>query len=74
MVKGYANGARLCATGPLGGHSPVEDKRFVFENLRDIVARIGFADVRAFGLTWEDCETFLNRLGYRAQGHVSPVI
>ena len=38
-----------------------------FEEIRDIIARIGVADVRAFGLTWEDCEAFLSRLGYRAQ-------
>lgn len=35
--------------------------------LRDIAGRIGLADVRAFGLTWEDCEGFLSRLGYRAK-------
>jgi hypothetical protein len=29
----------------------------------DSVARLGLADVRAFGLTWEDCETILKRLG-----------
>ena len=33
----------------------------------DVVARLGLADVRAFGLTWEDCEAFLSRLGYRAK-------
>ncbi len=32
-----------------------------------IAGRIGLADVRAFGLTWEDCEGFLSRLGYRAK-------
>ena len=37
------------------------------DNVRDIVARLGLADVKAFGLTWEDCETFLNRLGYDAR-------
>ncbi|ALA59698.1 hypothetical protein [Nitrospira moscoviensis] len=37
--------------------------------IRDAVARIGVADVRAFGLTWEDCEQLLDRLGYSA--HVS---
>lgn len=37
------------------------------ETLRDITSRIGLADVRAFGLTWEDCEGFLSRLGYRAK-------
>jgi hypothetical protein len=41
------------------------------EMLRDIVSRLGLADVRAFGLTWEDCETFLSRLGYRAHVEVS---
>lgn len=32
--------------------------------LRDIVGRLGLADVREFGLTWEDCYDFLARLGY----------
>jgi len=31
---------------------------------RDAVARLGVADVRAFGLTWEDCEQLLGKLGY----------
>jgi len=44
-----------------------------WETLREVVARIGLADVRAFGLTWEDCEEFLKRLGYRAQVVVSEV-
>jgi len=35
------------------------------EMLREIVGHIGLADVRAFGMTWEDCEGFLSRLGYR---------
>lgn len=40
-----------------------------FENtyhnvIRDAIARVGLSDVRAFGLTWEDCETILKRLGY----------
>ncbi len=30
---------------------------------RDVVARLGVADVRAFGLTWEDCECLLKELG-----------
>jgi|SRR5579862_1858995 len=34
--------------------------------IRDVIARLGVADVRAFGLTWEDCEQFLNSLGYSA--------
>lgn len=35
--------------------------------IRDVVARIGVADVRAFGLAWEDCEQLLAQLGYSAQ-------
>lgn len=35
--------------------------------IRDVVARIGVADVRAFGLTWEDCEQLLSLLGYSTQ-------
>ena len=35
------------------------------EILREIVSRIGLADVKAFGMTWEDCEDFLSQLGYQ---------
>jgi hypothetical protein len=42
-----------------------------WEKVRDIVARVGVADVRAFGLTWEDCERFLLGLGYRTAVRVS---
>lgn len=37
------------------------------QTIRDVLARIGVADVRAFGLTWEDCEQLLAQLGYSAQ-------
>ena|ERR1051326_816602 len=39
--------------------------------IRDTVARLGVADVRAFGLTWEDCEQFLEQLGYVARVEIS---
>lgn len=35
--------------------------------IRDAVARIGAADVRTFGLAWDDCEHLLSQLGYSAQ-------
>lgn len=35
--------------------------------LRAVVPRLGVADVRAFGLSWEDCEQFLRQLGYSAR-------
>jgi hypothetical protein len=36
--------------------------------LSDVVARIGVADVRAFGLTWEECREMLRSLGCPAKG------
>jgi cobyrinic acid a,c-diamide synthase len=38
-----------------------------FQKIRNIIARIGLADVKAFGLSWDECEEFLNRLGYRTR-------
>lgn len=35
--------------------------------IRSAVSRLGVADVRAFGLTWEDCEGLLAQLGYSAR-------
>ena len=35
--------------------------------LRAVVSRLGVADVRAFGLTWEDCQQLLRQLGYAAR-------
>lgn len=35
--------------------------------IADVVARLGVADVRAFGLAWEDCEQLLRQLGYAAR-------
>ncbi len=43
-----------------------------FDTVRDITSRLGLADVREFGLTWEDCEAFLDRLGYHATVDVVP--
>lgn len=43
------------------------------ETIRDVVSRLGLADVKAFGLTWEDCEGFLRRLGFKARIEVTAV-
>jgi hypothetical protein len=32
--------------------------------ISSVIARLGVADVRAFGLTWEDCEEVLRKLGF----------
>lgn len=40
--------------------------------LRDVVSRLGLADVKAFGLEWENYKNFLNQLGYEAKIVVQP--
>ena len=35
-----------------------------FDAIRYAVAKLGLADVKTFGLTLEDCEALLKRLGY----------
>ena len=42
-----------------------------FRSIRDIIGKLGLADVRAFGMTWEDCEDFLSRLGYQVHVTIS---
>ena len=44
-----------------------------FELIRDILARVGLADVREFGLTWDDCYDYLHRLGYDVKIELSEV-
>lgn len=40
--------------------------------LAQLVGRIGLADVREFGLTWEECSAILNELGYGVHVDVIP--
>jgi hypothetical protein len=40
--------------------------------LRSVIARLGVADVRAFGLTWDDCEALLRAVGYDARVQIVP--
>ena len=37
------------------------------EAIAAFVSRLGVADVRAFGLAWDDCEELLRRLGFSAR-------
>ncbi len=48
-----------------------EDHRF--EILRDIVSRLGLADVKAFGISWENCEDYLSNLGYTVKISVEEI-
>ena len=34
------------------------------KTISSVVARLGVADVRAFGLAWDDCEELLHKLGF----------
>ncbi len=34
------------------------------QTISSVVARLGVADVRTFGLAWEDCEELLQKLGF----------
>ena len=40
------------------------------QTLSSVVARLGVADVRAFGLAWEDCEELLHKLGFSPRAEV----
>jgi hypothetical protein len=37
------------------------------EAIAAVVSRLGVADVRAFGLAWDDCEELLRQLGFSAR-------
>jgi hypothetical protein len=38
-----------------------------------VIARLGVADVRAFGLAWDDCEDLLHQLGFSPRVEVVAV-
>ncbi|MCS7254814.1 MAG: hypothetical protein RMK18_09470 [Armatimonadota bacterium] len=44
-----------------------------YDVLRDIVARLGLADVMAFELTWEERVSMLRKLGDSVSVNVSPI-
>ena len=51
----------------------VMDADFESDKVRDAVARLGVADVRAFGLTWDDCQRLLRELGFDARVQIEAV-
>ncbi len=36
-------------------------------SMRNILAQLGVADVKAFGLEWRDCESIMQRLGFKLE-------
>ena len=51
----------------------IMDGEFESTTVRDAVARLGVADIRAFGLTWDDCQRLLGDLGFAAQVQIEAV-
>ena len=45
-----------------------------FELIREILANIGLADVREFGLTWDACYDYLHKLGYDVKVEMRKVV
>ena len=43
------------------------------EEITQAVSRIGVADVKQFGLTWDDCRSMLRKLGYEVDVNVTLV-
>jgi cobyrinic acid a,c-diamide synthase len=39
-------------------------------SLSQVIGRLGVADVRAFGLTWDDCAELLQQLGFTSRVEV----
>ena len=44
-----------------------------YDTIREVVARLGLANVQAFGLTWEDWTNMLKQLGYDARVEIVAV-
>ncbi|MFN3476972.1 MAG: hypothetical protein ACK4Z6_05400 [Candidatus Methylomirabilales bacterium] len=76
QLAAYLQGKRTLAEVVSWAHEAFSEGEFDeadFEVIRDVVARLGLADVAAFGLTWEDAVEMLARLGYRASVNIQPV-
>jgi len=43
--------------------SDFDDKDY--DTIREIISHLGFSDVKAFGLSWEDCEAIIEKSGYK---------
>lgn len=52
--------------------SSYEDDKI--HTIRDIMAQIGLADTKAFGLEWKDCESIMKKLGYKLEVNALEVI
>ena len=68
-ISGYLRGQHVLAEVVSWAEDTMREGEFDaldFPVIRNVVARLGVADVAAFGLTWEDAVDMLSRLGYQA--------
>lgn len=68
-ISAYLRGEQRLAEVISWAEEAMQEGEFAgadFPAVRDVVARLGLADVAAFGLAWEDAVDMLSRLGYRA--------
>ena len=75
-ISDYLRGQQTLAEIVAWAEDALRDAEFDerdFTVIRDVVGRLGLADVAAFGLTWEDAVGMLARLGYRAQVEIQSV-
>jgi hypothetical protein len=45
-----------------------------FHTIRNTLAQLGLADVKAFGLEWKDCESIMEKLGYKLEVNALEVV
>ena len=38
-----------------------------FHTIRNVLAQLGLADVKSFGLEWKDCEIIMAKLGFKLE-------
>ena len=41
-----------------------------FELIKEVLSRLGLADVKEFGLSWDDCYNYLTQLGYQVKVNI----
>jgi hypothetical protein len=50
----------------------VMSEEFENDSAFEIVSKIGLADVKEFGLTWEDLSIYLNKIGFKLKLELEP--
>jgi len=67
MLGDYLHGDLALSELVDWSENSIAEEEFENAKLLEIVGRLGFADVRAFGLAWEDFREMLRALGLAAR-------